>query len=171
MWFCSFSSARECCAERYGFLSFFFFFNPVWKLTSWKAHSPSEKHLNKCFPHELSYVVFDKNEGTGEWRRVSPHTTFIITTYVWCLNVCDGSHISDNLDYSLKTLDTLDITESANIYKYCRVQNKAAAIEKNTFFFFFNGSWIHGLSRLKQVCQFKNNKSRHRAYRDPKLLL
>lgn len=135
MWFWSFGSAQLVSVVLRGMNFYLLFFNPVWKLTSWKAHSPSEKHLNKRLPRELSYVLFDKNEGTGEWRRVSPHTTFIITTYVWCLKVCDGSHISDNLDYSLKSLDTLDITESANIYKYRRVQNKAAAIEKNTFFF------------------------------------
>lgn len=31
-----------------------------------------------------------------------------------------------------------------------------------------HGSRIHGLSRLKQLCQFENNKYRHGAYRDPK---
>lgn len=52
--------------------------------------------------------------------------------------------------------------------KHCRVENE---LQKKIINAFFHESWIRCLSRLKQPYQFKNNKYRHGACGDPKLLL
>lgn len=53
-----------------------------------------------------------QNERTAEWRRVSPHMTFIITAYEcarWATHIYSQDHLMDP--------DTLDATEPADVYK------------------------------------------------------
>ena len=134
MWFCSFSSARESCAERYSMdfcennLAVQFFFKLSLKVNPLKSAGAIWKTFKQVLSIWTLISALGQNEVTGMVQGV---TAYDLNNYNLCLvsecsswSCVTGRSISDNLDYLKTLIDILDIPESANIFFPCAVEYK-----------------------------------------------
>lgn len=102
-----------------------------------------------------------QNERTAEWRRVSPH---IHNYNLW---VCALGHTYLTIQI---TWWILILWTSQNLPTFTNsAEHKIGLLRQERENVVFYGSRVNALSSLKRVHQFKKNKSRHGAYRDPRL--